>query len=280
MVEEDKSGFHLYSIGVVSEDMDEDSHIIEAFPVEQQSHIDGDIAYNKKSNILSKDIHNKANNVVLNRKSTVEAIWLPSEDSNRVTAPTIRKGEQVKIYRYGNTNTFYWTTLFNEFDLRRNEKVKKYYSNTSVPKEDLNDNNTYWEEVDTINKHWKLHTSDNDGELCTWDISLDTKEGILETIDGRGNFIKHSAKDDTLTTSFKKEINVLAPTINMKADTMNIIAGTLNEDVGTKNTKATNYNAAINKMGIKGSNLTHNDKNIGSTHTHPESIGSRTGDPS
>lgn len=256
---EKQSGFHRYSIGSVAEDKDEDGHIIEIFPIENQSFNEGNVADEKKDNVFSKDLYGNTKNIVLSKKATIRAIWMPFGNSNRSTAPNVKKGEQVQIYRYADTDDFYWDTLYNEFDIRRKEKVIHMYGNTDAFGEMLTLENTYWTKIDTINKLVHIKTCDNDGELTTYEIKIDTKEGILEVFDGKDNIIKLNSAEDKLTATINEDIELNTKRIVFNATESFIV-----------NTPLAHF---------KGSSLRHNDKNVGDTHNHNESIGSVTASP-
>lgn len=282
-----KSGFHRHSIGIVAKDKEEDGYVIEVFPIESQTHTDGDIDKTYVDKVFNKDIHGNTKNIVLNKRVTLKATWMPFGDSNRSTAPNVKKGEQIQVYRYANTDDFYWDTIYNEFDLRRKEKIIHLYGNTDNFKEILTTSNTYWKKMDTINKIVQLHTCDNDGELTTYDIMLDTKQGVLTVSDGRGNFIKLESAKDKLTTNILEdvEINTKRVLINasesFKLNTKTVdINSTENLllSSGSFNINASNTNLTTN-INISGNSVIHNGRNIGDTHVHPESIGSKTSGP-
>jgi len=192
----DISRFHMYSVAIVAKDIEEDGFIVECFPIENMTHVDGDIAYVEGITVSNEDIDNEAEVIVLNKSVTIKAKWLALGHSNRKTAPMVKKGEQVMLFRYANEDEFYWMTMYNEFDLRRKEKVIHYYSNTDNFKEDLHDDNTYWTKIDTINKEVSMHTSDNDGEITTYDLKMKTDEGYVELKDGKNNFFKLDSTDE------------------------------------------------------------------------------------
>ena len=309
---EKQSGFHRYSIGTVAEDKDEDGHIIEIFPIENQSFAEGNIADTKIENVMAKDLYGNSKSVVLNKKSTVRAIWMPFGNSNRSTAPNVKKGEQVEIYRYADTDDFYWDTLYNEFDIRRKEKVIHLYGNTDAFGEELTLDNTYFTKIDTINKLVHIKTNDNDGELTSYDIKIDTKEGILEVFDGKGNIIQLDSAEDKLTATTNDEViintkimtinaidlNINVTNLNLKSTGTDIKTSTttiktdtldLNSNTNTITSSDTtiNSNVTINgsdtninsKVTIVGPAVTHNGKNIGDTHVHPDAQGGTTGTP-
>jgi phage baseplate assembly protein gpV len=77
---------------------------------------------------------------------------------------------------------------------------------------------SYWFEVDTLNKYVKLHTSDNDGELTTYDITLNTKEGSLEIKDGVGNSVLMNSSEGSLTATMNSKVTLKAPEIVLDGD--------------------------------------------------------------
>ncbi len=253
------SDFKVYSAGIVAKNKEEDGDIIEVFPIESQTYIDGDIDFLKEDTVVSKDIYDKTTNIKLNRRVTVKAKWLALTESNRITSPNVKKGETVLLYRFANTDEFYWVTVHNELDLRRREKVIHYYGNTGNFKEVLNNDNTYWTKIDTYNKLVQMHTSDNDGELTTYDFEIDTKAGKLKIEDGKGNIIELDSDKDKLTISINKDVEVNTENIVLNATTK--------MDINTP------------VLTVNGNCIKHNDINIGYTHIHPESIGSKTSPP-
>ena len=59
----------------------------------------------------------------------------------------------------------------------------------------------------------KLHTSDNDGELTTYDVLINTKEGVLEIKDGIGNSVLMSSSEGSLTVTMNAKVTIKAPEI-------------------------------------------------------------------
>jgi len=223
-----RSKFHLYSMGIVAADKDEDGWEIECYPVENMSYRDGNIDDEDVIKITNENIYLKVDDIVLTKRVTVEATWLQLHNTNRITPPNVKKGEQIEIYRYANTDEFFWCTPYYEKDLRRLEKVIHYYGNTTNFMEELNNDNTYWTKIDTINKMVHLHTSDNDGEHTTYDITIDTAAGIMTTLDGKGNYIEFNSSTDTLNVKFNTEVNIEAPTITFTYDLFNLNQGITN----------------------------------------------------
>lgn len=200
------SNLKMYSLGKVSEDATEDNPYINIFPIEEITDFTGDLT---EIDNISEDIKNASDEYIvskINKEVTIRAKWLNGDNINRVSPPNICKGETVRIYRYGDTDKYFWETLYNEIDLRKNEKVITAFSNRKTIDEEVDLNKMYYYTFDTINKLVKLHTSTNDGEPTTYDITLDTGDGILEVIDGEGNQVKLESMDGRLYVNINKEI--------------------------------------------------------------------------
>ena len=231
------SRYRMYGIGTVASDLIVGNKNIKVYVHEILANYSGDI--NKKDHVTKvvKDSDGGAHSVDIDEhRQLEEVIWAPS-DTNRVTPPNVRKGEKVIVWQYGDFNKFYWTKLGLELDLRRLEHVTHVYVNTDDEEENpINSDNSYWTTISTLNKFVRLHTSDNDGEHTTYDITIDTKTGKLEVEDGKGNYIHmisfmdtinvNALKDINLTS--KNEINLTTNVINMKANEINMEAGSIN----------------------------------------------------
>ncbi len=241
------SKFGFDSIGTVANNKLYDTNKIKVFPIEHLAEYDGNItdeddrtkkdgnvikkkqsgnvsnsdnSKNKKTNTKTNvvDSGNKKSAGNADKKMYVEAEWIDLGGSNRKTAPDVKKGETVVLYRFGDANRWFWSSLQYESDLRRKESVLHIYGNTDEHGVTLDNTNSYFTLMDTVNKLIHIHTSDNDGEVTTFDIKLNTKEGYLEVIDGNGNFIKHDGKNGILDLKYNKDINLTAGNdINLKA---------------------------------------------------------------
>jgi len=183
------SKLHFYSLGYVTKDIEEDDVWLDIHPVELLPNADGVIDDIEEERITTVDIHGEVFKTKINKSFKITAKWLNGDNVNRLTAPNICKGETVRIYRYGNTDKYFWRTLYNELDLRKLEKATYVYSNKrTIQDKTLLDKVYYWT-IDTINKFIRLHTDDSDGELTTYDLEINTLEGKVTLIDGKDNSI-------------------------------------------------------------------------------------------
>ena len=249
--------FSPYSFGIVIGDKPPGT-IAEIFPIELRGLFTGDPSELKDiAGKLTDELSSNKEDIKLKLSNTIKAQWLPISNSNRLTAPDICNGETVMIYRFGDSQIFFWDTIFNESDLRKKEHVFFGCSNTDDIKEVLNDTNTYFWGVDTKNKDVVIiHTSDNDGELTTYDINIKTKDGILTVTDGKENsIVLDSGKDEiTITTNKKinlntKEVNIVCDTYNLKCTDAHITASTLDIIADTTHTGKYDHTGAYTHIG-------------------------------
>ena len=64
-------------------------------------------------------------------KPTLTCRWLPMSNSNRVTPPDVRRNEEVLIYRFADTEYYFWTTLSNN-TIRKLEEITVVSSTSLV----------------------------------------------------------------------------------------------------------------------------------------------------
>lgn len=204
----------IHSLGIVAIDKPVESDWIQVTPIEHLTDVIGDITKKKKFEKIESS-------------NMLKAKWMPFGHSNRMSSPNVIAGETVVIFTYSDTNEYYWTTIFREPEIRRLEKVLYGYSNLSknARVEEFNRESSYWTEVDTINKYVKVHTHDNDGELTTYDLYINTKEGFLEIKDGLGNYIKLNSANNKISINALTSIVIKAPDVTIDANV--VITGNL-----------------------------------------------------
>jgi len=186
-------------MATVAEDKILGTNDIKVFPIEFMSEHEGNINDEEDKKVMSNDESMGTVQSTTKKSVTLNAQWVNIGGSNRITAPDVMKGETVLLFKYGSSDKYYWTTFFTEPDLRRREAVLELYGNETEFGKILNKENSYWKLIDTVNKVIHLHTSDNDGELTTYDFILDTKNGSFSITDGRKNQIILNSKKDHLT---------------------------------------------------------------------------------
>lgn len=152
--------------------------------------------------------------------ASIQAKWLSYTDTNRMTAPDVRRGEMVAIYQFSDADEYWWMTLKQDKKLRRLETVIYSFSNQRQENVEVDSNSSYWFEISTHGKYIHLHTSKNDKEPFVYDIQLNTKDGCLTFKDDDGNYIfmnskerqiKLRNKDGSFFDINKKKIHINAP---------------------------------------------------------------------
>lgn len=240
------SKLHVYSLGIVAANKELDSKYIEVTPIEALTMLDGEITDNMQEvTAKGQDASGGTYETNVDTTASIRALWLPYSGSNRATPPDVRRGEHVVIYKFGDTDKYYWTTLFYDMKLRKLETVIYAFSGTRNEDEDGTPENTYFLEISTHKKLVHFHTSKADGEPFVYDIQLNTKDGIFTFQDDIGNYVQINSKDVRIDIKNadgswidmnRRVINMYAPEdINLRADNnINVSAGnSINSDAGS-----------------------------------------------
>jgi hypothetical protein len=248
------SVFRPVYIGRVAENKVLGSKVILVTPVEAVPLLDGEVKSNvTKVEYKGVDAHDVEFTTNIDIDNAIEATWIPFE-TNRATAPDVRRGERVLVWQSGDADKYYWTVTGLDDDLRRLETVVLTFN--ANPKEDNSANaleNCYTFEVSTHSGQITLRTTTLNGEYTTYVVQLNTKEGAFSLLDGRGNFAHLDSADllwhlALMTGTFFKldhnDVLVNAPdkfqldaknsaTINTKTMVVNSDTTTINADTTT-----------------------------------------------
>lgn len=150
------------------------------------------------------------------------------ETTNRAFPPDVRKGEQVVVYCYGDSNQFYWKSAGRNDNSRRTEDYRMAISGSLANNPDQTDDNTYFFEMCTRSKHAiKISTSNADGEAHRYVLNIDADSSTVFLGDDYGNQIyidsdkprvcmknqKNSLldlNDENIVMACKKDISILS----------------------------------------------------------------------
>lgn len=185
------SQFKIYGVGRVAANKKRGSGIIEVADVEKLPNLSGAITDHVETStakVESGDTED-AFEVDVKSSASVPAEWLPWGQTNRITAPDVRRGEYVLLFQFGDTTVLYWIELKAENILRRLETVTWIFSNERKEDIKLTENNTYSVTVSTHDKHITITTTKSDGEKYAYTIQLNTKDGQFFVKDDVGNYI-------------------------------------------------------------------------------------------
>jgi len=235
----------FYDVGVVISDNKKGDRVISLHPIDTSHTTEGAIDIKES---ITGEIHGGAGAIekpTVEKSTTLTATWLNLGDPNRVSAPNVSAGESVFIYRFKDTDKFFWSTYGLEVDLRTNETVLYLYNNSKkgvVPTKD----NSYYVLWDTQNKRVHIHTSANDGEMTTYDIEINPGKGFLTIKDGKGSEMTIDSEKKTIRRKTTRIVDE-ADTIELKCKTL-----TVNGKTDIKNDLTVNK-----KLTVKGSSVFH-----------------------
>ena len=191
MLKDRQSKLVHYGIGIVVEDKPRKSDIVKITNIEEFPYTDGKLIDNKEE--LKHELPDKKG---VPRKSSatrdmvIEAIWLGGYDSNRITAPDVIKNETVDIYRYADTQEYYWRKRGREPGIRRLETVCYMYGNLQAPLKEWDKRSSYWQEFSTHDKHIVTQTTKSDGEKFSYSMQISPKKNQVYMGDDIGNYIR------------------------------------------------------------------------------------------
>lgn len=257
----DLSQLKFYSIGIAIEDIlyesekdsknktaktskskdeekkDPDKYIrLKVSPMEQLNVQKPGFMHNFKDEYINihPDERDKIVNDAITSKSYVEALWSPFLNPNRETPPTIRKNETVLLFKYGNVEKYFWSSIKHEPHIRKLERARWAFSNIKPDSgfEAYTKDTSYWFEVDTIDKKIRLKTNDNDGEKAWYDVKMDTAEGKFTIEDNEKNKLTWDTVQQELTIEFKQKITLKADVEIILDAPVVTITGTLNTGGG------------------------------------------------
>ena len=203
-----ESGFNFYCYGEVSVDKPEDTNIIEVFPKDIMYNLNGEIDNRQESIVINRtSADGKVKTDKISAKNVIAARWLALGGSNRVSAPDVRKGETVLVFRYGTNDDYYWEPITTETTKRGKETVSYVFKNTDS-QDPVTGDNSYFLTYSTRHKFIHLHTSKNDGEPAGYDVKFNTKDGVLTAADTLGNKIELQSVKGILNININNDANL------------------------------------------------------------------------
>ena len=213
----DMSKLKPVSLGRVAENKEVNTKFAKIYPIELLPHVEGNL-HVETEEITTKgiDASEKLYSVTVKQQHFLEMEWIG--ETNRSSAPDLQIGEQVMIYQQGDSDTFYWSSLGRDDDLRRLETViYSYNANPDPATEDTTVENTYVLTISSHDKHITLTTSVANEEFTTYQLKYDLAEGNVKLEDGEGNWtimdskntnIELHNKDESFVRLNKKDITI------------------------------------------------------------------------
>ena len=184
----DQSGKRYFGIGIVAVDKPRGSDFIMVTPIEKIAMRSGRLKEAEhKIEVSSQNVSGTVTSDTVTAQSMLKAKWLVGDDGNRQTAPDVQEGETVDLYRYGNSNEYYWTTTYREPGLRRLETVLYCYGNLSSKGAVWTKDSSWWYEISTHDKHIRWQTTQSDGEAYAYNFHISAKDSFITIEDNIQN---------------------------------------------------------------------------------------------
>jgi len=223
-----ESEYKLYSVGIAAVDLDKEDYTakeLEVFPIELMSLLEGDISGKDMKPYTiqvtdEEDIPETA--ITIKKKMTFKATWLPGNSSNRITAPNIKKGETVMLYKYADTDKYYWTTFDYERDIRGKERVTTLYGNTD--KEVLTMTNSHYVTIDAFKNFMELYFNGGESNGVEYRARIDGTKNIASFKDSKGNYISLESNADTEKHHLNKALKISTEKFCVQNSTTELIA--------------------------------------------------------
>ena len=218
----DKSQLRRWCIGIVAETKPDDIDEIKVYPVEHLSMEEGGVLEEEPVEATMPDKDGIIKTTSTERKRWQEARWKSEGDDGRQSAPDVVAGETVQLYRYGNSETVYWNTIFRERSLRRLEHVVHAFSNLKEGREEFGLESSYGHTFSTKRKYIQIWTTKSDGEAFEYAFTIRTDESTVRLKDDINNMFEiespiHRVRcinaDGTFTDHIGPDLHALAPAL-------------------------------------------------------------------
>lgn len=254
----------LYSLGIAAENLTIGQRTLQVTPIEHLNFVDGELKSNPTNDtVTGQDADGNSTQTKVITDNSLEATWLPFH-SNRHTAPNIRRGERVLLWRFANQDKYYWTELGLDHKYRKLETVTYVFNATQNESDDTtNFENCYYVEVSTHKGTITLKTSKANKEKTAHTVQFNPMAGTFTFADDLGQVIFvdsvkhviHLANADQSQITLDKQIITV-----QCQDTLNLIsAKTMNLQTQTLNVKATNINITCDQtIQAQAANVTAN----------------------
>lgn len=230
-----ESQFKVVSLGIVVEDKPLGSEYIKVTPIEEFYDQPSGIINNKEGKMAGDvpsldegggfDTEHTATNVV-------RARWLSFGSGNRQTPPDVCRNEKVVLYRYGDTEEYYWVEHSRSPGMRGKELALYSWSNKFIGgvDEQADEGNSVVFVVDTKTGNVKLTTPKNNGEPAAYSIVINMSKGNILIEDDLGNKMELDSPSGRLeaTTNESIILNTKDYTLNCETSTINCNAHVVN----------------------------------------------------
>lgn len=201
MTAENVSKLKLYSYGRVAENKPTSTDIALVIPVEILPLLDGELAVeDTELETTGVDEEGKTYTVKIVTRQAIKCKWL-QWGSNRKTSPDVRRDERVAIYRFGDSDLFYWVSLGLDDHLRRLETVIYRFSNLpdGLSDDELDIDNCHVLEINAHKKLINLTTSKSNGEAFAYTFQFNLAESCVTLADDDDTWIELDSAETKIT---------------------------------------------------------------------------------
>lgn len=197
-----------FGVGQVAEDKAPDTDEVLVYLPSLFPEADGEItAAVEKKDITIQSPTGDTNSSSGLSSNAVMMKWLPF-NTNRISAPDVRKGSKVVVYKFKGQSTYRWMYFGMDGTLRL-ETVIYAFSATPNLKENapLTPDNYYIWLISTHSGKVQFLTGKGNGEPTNYAITLDTKNGGFSLVDGEENqFVLNSMEHFWSFTNQEKSV--------------------------------------------------------------------------
>ena len=196
-----RSKLHIYSLGKAAENKPLSENRLMVIPIEHLMLLDGELksepTENEKEGV---DATGQHYSVSATTDNAIEADWLPYNGGYQMTAPDVRRDERVLIWRFADSDEFYWTPLGLDNHLRKLETMSFMVSGTrDEEEEELSPDNSYVFTISTHEGHISLTTSKANEEATCWAMQFNTKDGRFLLTEENGNEVEIHGIDNYIS---------------------------------------------------------------------------------
>lgn len=245
-----------FSIGIVIEDKKRDSDYVKVSPTEVLPLQNGTLNnQNEEMKLNLPDASGVKRLHKASKDNVIVARWYPGDSTNRMTSPDVVAGESVQLYRFADTDEYYWRTMFREPSLRRLETLNIAIGGLAEGGESFDKNSSYFAEMSSHDKHILLQTSIANGEICGYQIKLDMALGKLSILDTNGNNVILDTNNNSININALESINLKTPKFILESPEI-ILKGNVKIEGTLHASQNISTDASVNAVAeVHGSNI-------------------------
>lgn len=181
------SQLKLFAMGIAAENKPMNTKMLKVVPHEHLPFLDGELKENPTPlGFKGTDADGNAYEGQVFADNVVEAEWL-REDGAIISAPDVRRGERIQLYRYGDADKYYWRAWGDNHLRRLETKIFAISATQDEATTELTPDNSYFLEMSSHTKRITLQTSQANGEAVSYHVRLDMGSGEITIDDNVGN---------------------------------------------------------------------------------------------